>query len=168
MKTSSLILLLWSLLILGGCNYSTTIPESTTTNTTTGTENNTILTGEAIQAPLIDTIGSGSATLFFDDNNLTKTFTLYHQAGQKNNIYFINDGYKTLEVKIFFLSASLISPNLRLSQIVMPDGTMDGPFSTETTYDLTQNGWYQLIFNENMMAWDPWSGDATFSITLSK
>ena len=85
MKTSSLILLLWSLLILGGCNYSTTIPESTTTNTTTGTENNTILTGEDVQAPLIDTINSGSATLFFDDNNLTKTFTLYHQAGQKNN-----------------------------------------------------------------------------------
>ena len=168
MKTSSLILLLWSLLILGGCNYSTTIPESTTTNTTTGTENNTILTGEDVQAPLVDTIGSGSATLFFDDNNLTKTFTLYHEVGEQNNVYFINDGYKKLDVKIFSLSAWPISTNLRLSQIIMPDGQADGPFSTETTYDLTQNGWYQLIFNENMMAWDPWSGDATFSITLSK
>ena len=88
----------------------------------------------------VDTIGSGSATVFFDDNNLNKTFTLHHEAGQKNDVYFINDGYKKLEVKIFFLSATAFNPNLRLSQIVMPDGTMDGPFSTETTYELTQNG----------------------------
>ena len=165
MKTSLLVVLLGSLIILGGCN-SRHLPSDIVIGS--GEQNNEILTGEEVQAPLEDMIGSGSATLFFDDNNLTKTFTLHHEAGEHNNVYFINDGYTKIDIKIFFLSAAAMNPNLRLSQIVMPDGTMDGPFGTETEYNLTQNGGYQLIFNENMMAGDPWSGDATLSLTLSK
>lgn len=167
MKVSSLVLFLWSFLILGGCSY-TNLPQNVPAPLT-GDENNTILTGDDVQSPLVDSIGSGSATLFFDDNNLSKTFSLHHEAGVANEVYFINDGYTTLNVKIFFLSAVDNNPNLRLSQIIMPDGSMDGPFGTETEYSLTQNGGYQLIFNENMMAGDgPWSGDVTFTISVSK
>ena len=42
--------------------------------------------------------------------------------------------------------------NLRLAQIVMPDGNMDGPFGVDTTIDLTQSGGYELLFRENMMS----------------
>lgn len=56
--------------------------------------------------------------------------------------------------------------NLRLSQIVMPDGTMDGPFGTDSTIKLAQSGGYELRFHENMMSGDPWSGDAIITITL--
>jgi hypothetical protein len=56
--------------------------------------------------------------------------------------------------------------NLRLSQIVMPDGNMDGPFGIDSTITLAQLGRYNLIFNENMMSGDPWSGNAIVTITL--
>ncbi len=56
--------------------------------------------------------------------------------------------------------------NLRLSQIIMPDGNMDGPFGTDSTVELTQFGGYELIFHENMMSGDPWSGNAIVTITL--
>lgn len=151
---------------MGDLNSTNTIP---TDPIVTWDEQTTILTGDDIQAPLVDSIGSGSATLFFDDANLSKTFSLHHEAGVANEVYFINDGYTNLKVDIFFLSATETGANLRLSQIIMPDGSMDGPFGTETEYSLTQNGGYQLIFNENMMAGDgPWSGDVTFTISLSK
>lgn len=136
----------------------------------TNTGANTIISGEDVQAPLVDELSGNNHeyTLFFDDNNTEKTFNINHTAETQDTVNFINDGYKKLHVNIFFLSAADTGANLRLSQIVMPDGTMDGPFSTDTEYDLTQNGGYQLIFNENMMAGDPWTGTATVKISLSK
>jgi hypothetical protein len=56
--------------------------------------------------------------------------------------------------------------NLRLAQIVMPDGTMDGPFGVDTTLNLAQKGGYELRFHENQMSGDPWSGDALITISL--
>lgn len=43
---------------------------------------------------------------------------------------------------------------IRFSQIIMPDGTMDGPFSTEIIYKLHQQGYYKLIVGDNLMAAD--------------
>ena len=56
--------------------------------------------------------------------------------------------------------------NLRWSQIVMPDGKMDGPFGQDMTYMLSGSGRYGLIFSENMMTGDPWTGDAIITLTL--
>ena len=50
----------------------------------------------------------------------------------------------------------------------MPDGTMDGPFGQDTDYELTQLGGYQLLFRENMMSGDPWSGAVDITVKLSK
>ncbi len=165
MKKTFIMLILPSLLILWGCGYN-----NTTRTPATGDTNTAILTGDDVQAPLVDQLSgdNNSYTLFFDDNNTSKTFTIHHQADEDDFVYFINDGFTKLTVNIFFLSATEFSPNLRLAQIIMPDGTMDWPFGTETTYDLTQNGWYQLRFHENMMAGDPWTGDATITISVSK
>ena len=73
-----------------------------TNQPTTGDENNMILTGEDVQAPLIDILSgdNGEYTIFFDDNNTSKTFTLHHDAREQNNIYFINDGFKKASINI--------------------------------------------------------------------
>lgn len=166
-KTTILSFLWWILLILSGCTYNT-VPENMD-QTITGDENNTVLTGEDIQTPLVDNISgeNGEYTLFFDENNISKNFTLYHDARQQNNIYFINDGFKKITIDIVLPETDTWT-NLRLSMITMPDGTTDGPFGLHTEYNLTQNGGYQLRIGENMMAWEPRTGNAQVTISVSK
>lgn len=40
----------------------------------------------------------------------------------------------------------------RISQVVYPDGTMDGPFGDGQLRDITQAGSYQFVISPNMMA----------------
>jgi len=42
--------------------------------------------------------------------------------------------------------------NIRLNQIKLPDGTMDGPFGREITYDIPEKGEVWLIIGKNNMA----------------
>lgn len=83
---------------------------------------------------------------------------------QNIEIQFKSDGYKKL-------TAHLSSPdsmaNIRFAQIVMPDGTMDGPFGRELEYDLPQNGLYKVSIHESMMAGDPWGGEFAVDVKLS-
>lgn len=66
------------------------------------------------------------------------------------------------------LSSKDSTANIRFNQIVMPNGDMDGPFSSTISYDLPVKGDYLLFIHENQMAGDPWSGDFEISISLSK
>jgi len=123
---------------------------------------------EEIQNPLVDQIGGENNiyTIFFDDNNLSKTFTIYHKWWQKDIVYFINDWYKNLNLKIKFIDNKL--KNYRLSNIIMPDGQQDWPFNRELDYKLTQNWGYQLFFGESLMQWDQWTGNVEVSLSVSK
>jgi hypothetical protein len=87
-----------------------------------------------------------------------------HTTGVKTKIAFINSEAKSLRVSVTFPGSA--TGNLRLSQIVMPDGNMDGPFGTDNIIELTQFGGYELLFHENMMAGDPWSGEAIITLSL--
>jgi len=93
--------------------------------------------------------------------------SLQIQKNENETVYiqFTSEGYKKI-------SAHLSSPdstaNVRFSQIIMPDGKMDGPFGGEMEYDLPMDGIYKLSVHENMMAGDPWSGIFKAEITLSK
>ncbi len=42
--------------------------------------------------------------------------------------------------------------NIRINQIKLPDGTMDGPFGREITYDIPEKGEVSLIIGKNNMA----------------
>mgnify|MGYP007121801804 CR=1 FL=1 len=42
--------------------------------------------------------------------------------------------------------------NVRFNQIVMPDGTSDGPFGRSIEYGLEQQGTYHLLIGESLMA----------------
>lgn len=111
---------------------------------------------EEVQEPLRNITQTWSDMSAFLENNTEDTISLSHESGKASQISFINDTQPaTLHVQITFPEWD---GNLRLSQIIMPDGTTDGPFDTNTTYELTQVWGYQLIFNENLMSWSPWSG----------
>ncbi len=56
--------------------------------------------------------------------------------------------------------------NVRIAQIITPDGTGDGPFGKEMTYALTQSGSHQIILSANMMAGDPWSGEVEVNVEV--
>lgn len=90
--------------------------------------------------------------------------TVDKQAGQTVTFSFDAGDYTRLRAN---LSSEAADANVRISQIIMPDGSADGPFGREMEYELTQRGTYQLIVNENIMAGDPWAGQFTIDIELS-
>lgn len=79
-------------------------------------------------------------------------------------VHFTSEGKKNLKVKLS--TPWDINWNIRVSQIIFPDGKADGPFWKDLEYNLSQTGSYQLILFANMMAWDPWSWEINLNIEL--
>ncbi len=122
---------------------------------------------EEHQAPLTNTLSwaTNEYTLLFDKTN-KESVTIKHVSWEATKLFFINSEAKAMNVEIAFPNKE--PANFRFSQVILPDGTMDGPFWTTTKYELKQFGGYQLIFNESLMQWDHWSGEAEITITLAK
>lgn len=159
-------LLVLSMLTISSCTLTDTLTPVTPTDTGAIDQTGTTNTGNTDnQPPLVEDIsGSGGAYYPIFDGIETRTIRVMHQTGASTTVSFVNSEARAVAVSIAFPSASWA--NLRLSQIVMPDGTMDGPFGQKTGYNLKQLGWYEFIFHENMMAGDPWSGEADITFTL--
>ncbi len=49
--------------------------------------------------------------------------------------------------------------NIRISQVIRPDGSMDGPFGQQLVYDIKQRGNYTIIINKSNMASGSQVGD---------
>ena len=58
--------------------------------------------------------------------------------------------------------------NLRFNQIVLPDGTMDGPFGNELMYSTKEKGDYTLIIGKDNMADGNVEGPVSIEIALTK
>lgn len=156
-----------SILTLSSCTLDIpAMPDKSDTGVVDQT-GNTIITGSSDhQDPLVENLtGSGDAYYPIFHGLETKVIRVKHTTGVKTKIAFINSEAKSMHVIVSF-PEGFSGANLRLSQIVMPDGNMDGPFGTDTKIELTQFGGYELLFHENMMAGDPWSGDALITISL--
>lgn len=159
-------ILLVSMLALSSCTLSDLQPSSDD-----GTPPIWVITG-SINTGIIDhqdtltedLSWSGDAYYPIFQGLETKTIRIQHHSRIPTKISFINSQAKSIVVSIVFLNGS--GANLRLSQIILPNGTMDGPFGQKTGYNLMQLGGYELIFNENMMAGEPWSGEANIILTL--
>lgn len=147
-------------LILVSCSQKSTSPTSPVNPVTTG----------AIEEPvkkdpnqeLIDAAVSDHMVSF--EGYELKTLKVYHTSGRPTKVSFKNHDANSMEVSLDFLDDK--KPNLRLSRIIMPDGTIDGPFWDKVGYNLTQKWEYQLLFNENQMAGEPWSGIVDINIRL--
>jgi hypothetical protein len=94
--------------------------------------------------------------------NGTASLKIHKKKDQRIGLKFNSEDYKKL---IGHLSSEDSTANIRFSGITLPDGSMDGPFWNEITYDLPLKGDYLLFIHENQMAGDPWEGD--FEVTLS-
>ena len=79
-------------------------------------------------------------------------------------IEFQSEGDETLTAH---LSSSDAIANIRFTQVIMPDGTMDGPFGRDMEYKLPTKGLYKISIHENMMAGDPWGGESTINVKLA-
>ncbi|MGC4234139.1 MAG: hypothetical protein QM594_14260 [Niabella sp.] len=62
------------------------------------------------------------------------------------------------------ISHSKPDANLRISQVVMPDGSTDGPFGQQITFDARQKGDYVIIINKSNMASGSQVGDVLINI----
>lgn len=90
---------------------------------------------------------------------------LHKNKSQTRYVEFQSGDYKKMYARI---STTDKFANVRFSQIIMPDGTMDGPFGREMNYDIPLNGKYILLVNESLMAGDPWEGDFEVEVALSR
>jgi hypothetical protein len=62
------------------------------------------------------------------------------------------------------ISHSKPDANIRISQIVKPDGSTDGPFGQQLVYDIKQKGNYTLIINKSNMASGSQTGDVFIAL----
>ena len=96
-----------------------------------------------------------------DGKGTVKTFK---KKNQTIYIEFLSEKYKRITAHI---SSPDTLANIRISQIFLPDGTMDGPFGKDMECQLPMDGLYKISINENMMAGDPWSGIVWININLT-
>lgn len=62
------------------------------------------------------------------------------------------------------LSHSMPDANIRISKIIRPDGSTDGPFGQQMVYDITQTGNYTFVINRSNMASGSQVGDVFVSV----
>lgn len=62
------------------------------------------------------------------------------------------------------ISHSRPDANIRISQIVKPDGSTDGPFGQQLVYDIKQRGNYTLIISKSNMASGSQTGDVFITL----
>lgn len=108
---------------------------------------------------------SGSDTLMLNLKDGKATVRIYKQAGQNICLAFYSSDYTRMTG---FIASADSMANIRFSQIILPDGQMDGPFGREMAYDLPIGGKYVLLLQENQMAGDPWAGDVQVIVELGK
>lgn len=150
-------IILTTLVFLSSCSLSDIYTQPTQTDTGS----------MEYQPPLVENLSGTNDEYNPIFNGLeSKVINIDHRSGTPTKVAFINSEATVMRVVVSFPDGQ--SGNLRWSQVIMPDGTMDGPFGQDTRYDLTQFGGYELIFNENNMSGDPWTGKATITITLQK
>jgi hypothetical protein len=108
---------------------------------------------------------SDSDTIWINIVDGKGTVRIHKKEQQNINLKFSSQDYTQMYGVLSFRDSTA---NIRFSQITMPNGSMDGPFGKDITYDLKEKGNYRLSVHESLMAGDPWAGDFTVTINLSK
>lgn len=83
--------------------------------------------------------------------------------GERDTISFEINEPSLVKMK---LSVPGDSGNIRINQLLMPDGEMDGPFGKTYEARFDEAGTYQVIIAESMMAEDPYTGDYHLKIEI--
>ena len=91
-------------------------------------------------------------------------FTIGEQFTDENQEFVIvikNVTKPTISVKINTVEKDR---NLRINQIILPDGSTDGPFSKEMNYTKKKNGTYKIVIVKNLMAEGKLVGNVSVSV----
>lgn len=148
-----IVLVLWIGLIAAGCGRN---------QSGKGQQDISGVPVEITTAEVITPPDSGAIRL--TPTNGIARIKLNKKADQMILIEFESGGHRKLSAQLF---PDETGANIRFSQIFLPDGTMDGPFGKDLTYELKKEGLYQLSIHESLMAGDPWSGKLTVEIRLT-
>lgn len=84
-------------------------------------------------------------------------------AKQKVIFEFNSDSSNFLNLKV---TPADSTANLRISQIIAPNGNSDGPFGNEIKYPITEKGVYRVLVSEDLMNGEPYSGKFNFQVKL--
>ena len=117
--------------------------------------------GDKAQDHTLDTTAQQLSTVA----NEPLRFHLVKVAGERDTISFEIE-------QPSLVTATLSTPsdtgNIRINQIIMPDGTMDGPFGKTYKDSLYIPGTYQLIIAESLMQGDTYGGGYDVEIEIRK
>lgn len=118
---------------------------------------------EVVSTPVTPVLHGDSAIVYIPLEDGKGNMFIHKKADQTIYVRFESKSYQKVHAS---LSSPESTANIRFSQIFLPDGTMDGPFGRELTYDLPTEGSYQISIHENMMAGNPWEGNFNIQIEL--
>ncbi len=128
------------LLILGGCQSGSKSDKAQDSAFRNGTEQLSVVENEPLQFQLVKIAGKRDTISFEIEKGAWVTVTLSTPAD---------------------------TGNIRINQIIMPDGEMDGPFGKTYTDSLHVPGTYQLIIAESLMAENPYTGEYHVAIEVN-
>jgi hypothetical protein len=148
--------------LLAACNNSSPVPEKTI-------EQEPIDNTRKETTPVTDTLIANEqrdSTIIFrferDSSSLTAKGTL-HSADDHITGYLDVDRKATLSGQLIPQKNDM---NIRFTQLIMPDSSMDGPFGKQLQYKLTQKGKYKIIISANNMAGGQTKGDFLVRLTV--
>lgn len=96
------------------------------------------------------------------DNNLQ--FERIKKTGQKDTLIFTLAQGNPVKMELLLPEGK--TGNIRINQLIAPDGEMDGPFGSIYSDSLKIPGNYKVIIAESLMQENPYEGPYTLRITI--
>lgn len=96
------------------------------------------------------------------DHNLL--FQGIKKTGQKDTLIFTMAQRDSVKMELLLPEGR--TGNIRINQLIAPDGEMDGPFGTIYSDSLKLPGNYKVIIAESLMQENPYEGPYTLKITI--
>ena len=90
-------------------------------------------------------------------------YTTIKKGKEEQTFSFRNNSAKQVEIEII---PENDSANLRINQIILPNGESDGQFGRKLLYDLKEKGLYQIKIGESLMQGEPFEGKYTLKLQL--
>ncbi len=94
----------------------------------------------------------------------SRQFERVKKTGQKDTLTFTLTQQDSVKMELLLPEGK--SRNIRINQLIAPDGEMDGPFGTFYSASLKVPGTYKVIIAESLMQENPYEGPYTLKITI--
>lgn len=114
-------------------------------------------TAEAASEETADTRADKLVPISMDLSTGYAKMGIHKDSMQTVTVAFDSPGDEVLYGRIALPAKGI--GNVRFNQIIMPDGSMDGPFGRDISYELPTKGTYKLLIGESLMQGDPYDGN---------